>query len=106
MTQVELSAVPAVIELHVKGGADCKQLAGLVGMHIAEGIDRVTLRCVGAAAVNQAIKAIAIARRFAGFDGRDLRCAPRFETAKPTRPHRSGETDIITITVLDVEVVA
>jgi stage V sporulation protein SpoVS len=102
MTQVEL---PTVVELHVRGGSDCRQMAGLIGKRISEGIDRVSLRCVGAGAVNQAIKAVAIARRFAGLDGHDLRCAPRFETAKPARPHRSGETDVITITVLDVEVV-
>jgi stage V sporulation protein S len=109
MTQVVPSVSPpvpsAVVELYVRGGSDCRQMAGLIGKRISEGIDRVSLRCVGAAAVNQGIKAVAIARRFAALDGVDLRCAPHFTTAKPTRPHRSGENDVITITVLDVEVV-
>jgi len=109
MTQVEPLAAPpvsrGVVELHVRGGSDCRQMAGLIGKRIAEGTGLVSLRCVGAAAVNQGIKAVAIARRFALLDGLDLRCAPHFTTAKPIRAHRSGETDVITVTVLDVEVV-
>jgi stage V sporulation protein S len=103
MTQVES---PAVVELHVRGGSDCRQMAGLIGKRISEGTDRVSLRCVGAAAVNQGIKAVAIARRFAALEGVDLRCSPHFTTAKPIRPHRSGQADSITVTVLDVEVVS
>jgi len=94
-----------VVELHVRGGSDCRQMAGLIGKRISEGAVMVSLRCVGAASVNQGIKAVAIARRFAALEGVDLRCSPRFTTAKPIRPHRWGETDTITITVLDVEVV-
>jgi stage V sporulation protein SpoVS len=109
MTQVEPAVVSPVVqdvvELHVRGGSDCRQMAGLIGKRISEGIDRVSLRCVGAAAVNQGIKAVAIARRFAALEGVDLRVSPRFTTAKPIRPHRSGQADSITVTVLDVEVV-
>lgn len=106
MTQVEPAVAATVVELHVRGGSDCRQMAGLIGKRIADGASLVSLRCVGAAAVNQGIKAVAIARRFALLDGIDLRCSPHFTTAKPIRPHRSGETDVITITVLDVEAVA
>jgi stage V sporulation protein SpoVS len=106
MTQVEPAPALPVVELHVRGGSDCRQMAGLIGKRITEGTERVSLRCVGAAAVNQAIKAVAIARRFAALEGLDLRCSPRFTTAKPIRPHRSGQADSITVTVLDVEVVA
>jgi len=105
MTQAEPVTAPTVVELHVRGGSDCRQMAGLIGKRISEGVDLVSLRCVGAAAVNQAVKAVAIARKFAALDGVDLRCSPYFTTAKPIRPHRSGEVDTITITVLDVEVV-
>ena len=102
MTQVEPLAA---VELHVRGGSDCRQMAGLIGKRISEGAGLVSLRCVGAAAVNQGIKAVAIARRFALLEGVDLRCSPHFTTAKPIRPHRSGQADSITVTVLDVEAV-
>lgn len=105
MTQVEPVVAAEVVELHVRGGSDCRQLAGLIGKYIAEGTQLVSLRCVGAAAVNQGIKAVAIARRFAALEGIDLRCSPHFTTAKPIRPHRSGQADSITVTVLDVGVV-
>jgi stage V sporulation protein S len=105
MTQVEPTSATPAIELHVRGGSDCRQMAGLIGKHIFEGTSLVSLRCVGAAAVNQGIKAVAIARKFAALEDVDLRCSPHFVTAKPTRPHRSGQADIITIVVIDVEVV-
>jgi len=109
MTQVEPVGAPTVspgtVELHVRGGSDCRQMAGLIGKRIFDGASTVSLRCVGAAAVNQAIKSVAIARKFAALEGVDLRCAPHFVTAKPIRPHRSGQSEIITIVVLDVEVV-
>jgi stage V sporulation protein SpoVS len=105
MTQVEPAAASEVVELHVRGGSDCRQMAGLIGKRIFEGASIVSLRCVGAAAVNQGIKSVAIARKFALLEGVDLRCSPHFVTAKPIRPHRSGQADIITIIVLDVEVV-
>jgi stage V sporulation protein S len=106
MTQVEPSVNAEVVELHVRGGSDCRQMAGLIGKRISDGATLVSLRCVGAAAVNQAVKAVAIARRFALLEGVDLRCSPHFTTAKPIRPHRSGQAESITITVLDVEAVA
>jgi stage V sporulation protein SpoVS len=106
MTQVEPVATPsAVVELTIRGGSDCKRTAGLIGKHIVEGTARVSLHCCGAAAVNQGIKSIAIARHFAALEGVDLRCAPRVTTVKPFRPHRSGQADIITIVIIDVEVV-
>jgi stage V sporulation protein SpoVS len=88
MTQVAPVMAPKVVELHVRGGSDCRQMAGLIGKRIFEGNSCVSLRCVGAASVNQAIKAVAIARRFAALEGVDLRCSPYFMTAKPIRPHR------------------
>lgn len=39
---------------------------------------RVTIQCVGAGAVNQAIKAVAIARGFLTPSGIDISCAPSF----------------------------
>lgn len=38
----------------------------------------VTLQCIGAGAVNQAIKAVAIARGFLIPTGYDISCAPTF----------------------------
>ena len=105
MTQAEPIVAPEVVELTIGGGADCKRTAGLIGKHISEGTLRVSMKCCGAAAVNQGIKSIAIARHFAALEGVDLRCAPHFTTVKPFRPHRSGQSESITIIILDVEVV-
>lgn len=54
-----------------------------VGAAIAHGCydnRRVSLRAVGAGAVNQAVKAIAAARGFAAPRGLDLVCKPGFAT--------------------------
>ncbi len=42
--------------------------------------NKVELQAVGAGAVNQAIKAIAIARGFVAPSGKDLVCVPAFST--------------------------
>jgi len=39
---------------------------------------RANVRAIGAAAVNQAIKAVVIARRYLGEDGFDVVCIPSF----------------------------
>ena len=48
---------------------------------------RVVVRAVGAGAVNQAVKAIAVARGFAAPRGLDLVCRPGFATV----PGRDGK---------------
>lgn len=51
----------------------CRRIAGMV----KDGVP-VNIQCVGAGAVNQAIKAVAIARGFLIPNGFDISCAPVF----------------------------
>jgi stage V sporulation protein S len=53
------------------------------------------LRAVGAGAVNQAVKAIAIARGYVAPRGLDLTCKPGFTTIES----RDGEISAVTFTV-------
>lgn len=56
---------------------------------------RVKLRAVGAGAVNQAIKSIAIARGYAATRGLDLVCKPGFESIES----REGKISAIVLFV-------
>lgn len=77
MTNDKTSADDAI--LRVGGGSSAQKVASAIAHAIYD--DReVTLRAVGAAAVNQAVKAIAISRGFAASRGFDLVCVPGFQT--------------------------
>jgi stage V sporulation protein S len=52
-------------------------LAGAIAGSIRDGRS-VVLQAIGAGAVNQAVKAICIARNFVGVDGLDVICVPEF----------------------------
>lgn len=65
--------------LRVSASSSPQSLAAAVAHAIYEK-HRVKLRAVGAGAVNQAIKAIAIARGYAAPRGLDLICKPGFES--------------------------
>jgi len=65
--------------LRVSAGSDPLSLA-LAISHSLDDSAEVTARAVGAGAVNQAVKAIAIARGRVASAGRDLICRPGFQT--------------------------
>lgn len=67
--------------LRVKNSSPPAQLAAAIS-HAVYDSKEVTLRCIGAAAVNQAIKGIAIARGYTAQRGLDLACIPGFATVK------------------------
>lgn len=56
-----------------------KSVAGAIA-GIVEKTGKAEVHAVGAAAVNQAVKAITIARSFVTLTGKDLICYPAFET--------------------------
>ncbi len=56
---------------------------------------KVELRAIGAGAVNQAVKAIAIARGFVAPSGIDLICIPAFSTVKIENEDRSAMKFIV-----------
>lgn len=63
--------------LKVSGKSNPNSVAGaLVG--VVREKNRVEMQAIGAGAINQAIKAVAIARGFAAPSGLDLICIPAF----------------------------
>ncbi len=63
--------------LKVSSKSSPASVAGAIAGMVKDGIP-VNLQCVGAGAVNQAIKAVAIARGFLIPTGFDISCAPLF----------------------------
>lgn len=80
--------------LRVSGGSNATKVASAIA-HGVYDEGRVDLRCIGAAAVNQAVKAIAIARGYAAPKGYDLTCVPGFATIKGTE----GDISAMILTV-------
>lgn len=56
---------------------------------------RVEMQAIGAGAINQAIKAIAITRSYVAAGGIDLVCIPAFCTAKVKNENRTGMKFIV-----------
>lgn len=71
--------------LRVSGQSNAKDVAAAIA-HAIYDRRRVVVRAVGAAAVNQSIKAMIIARGFVATQGLDLVCRPGFVTV----PGRDG----------------
>ena len=63
--------------LRVSGKADPRRLAGMIEAILKEG-NKVTLQTIGASSLNQATKAVAIARGLVAPNGKDLICSPAF----------------------------
>ena len=63
--------------LRVKGSSSAPSLASVVAHGVYEG-KQVSLRAIGAAAVNQAMKAVAIAQSYVGAKGMRLLIIPGF----------------------------
>lgn len=67
--------------IRVGAGTPPQTLAGAIAAAVFDGGGKpVKLRAVGAGAVNQAIKAIAIARGYVAPRGIDLSCRPGFQS--------------------------
>jgi stage V sporulation protein S len=67
------------IQIKVAAKSHPTEVAGSIAKTIREH-QRAEVRAIGAGAVNQAVKAIIIARHFLEPDGVDLICVPAFET--------------------------
>lgn len=63
--------------LKVSSKSSPASVAGAIAGMVKDGVS-VTMQCVGAGAVNQAIKAVAIARGFLIPTGLDISCSPVF----------------------------
>lgn len=80
--------------LRVSASSNPQSVASAVA-HAVYDSRTVKLRAVGAGAVNQAVKAIAIARGYVAPRGFDLSCVPGFTTIDS----REGEISAIVFTV-------
>jgi len=76
--------------LRVGAGSNPQSVASAIA-HAIYDKKEVDMRAVGAGAVNQAVKAIAIARGYVAPRGMDLTCVPGFATIKS----RDGEISAI-----------
>lgn len=92
----EETAVPSTEEpfLRVSGSSNPQSVASAIAHAIYES-RQVKLRAVGAGAVNQAVKAMAIARGYVAPRGMDLVFIPGFTTIES----RDGEISAIVFTV-------
>ena len=75
----------------VSAGSDPITLSTAISKTLQSSPDAVSARAVGAGAVNQAVKAIAIARGHVASSGLDLVCRPGFQTIES----RDGEISAI-----------
>ena len=96
MTDQIENEVPSTEEpfLRVSAGSNPQSVASAIA-HAVYDTRTVKLRAVGAGAVNQAVKAIAIARGYVAPRGHDLSCIPGFTTIKS----RDGEISAMVFTI-------
>jgi stage V sporulation protein S len=78
----------------VAGRSHPGKVAGAIAAIIRQG-KQVQARAIGAAAVNQAVKAVIIARGYLATDGIDVICIPGFATAN----FHGSERTVLTLTV-------
>lgn len=81
--------------LRVSAGSNPQSVASAIAHALYE-TRAVKLRAVGASAVNQAVKAIAIARGYTAPRGLDLTCKPGFTTIDS----RDGQISAIVFTIV------
>jgi stage V sporulation protein S len=80
--------------LRVSAGSNPQSVASAIAHAIYEN-GNVKVRAVGAGAVNQAVKAMAIARGYVAPKGKDLVCKPGFTTIES----RDGEISAIVFAI-------
>lgn len=82
--------------LRVGSGSNPQNVAAAIAHAIYDNRSQVKIRAVGAGAVNQAVKAMAIARGYVAPKGYDLVFKPGFQTITS----RDGEISAIVFTVV------
>lgn len=75
--------------LKVSSKSNPNSVAGALAASLRDR-DRAELQAVGAGAINQAVKAVAIARAYLKEGGLDLRCVPSFIDVKIEGQDRTG----------------
>jgi stage V sporulation protein S len=77
----DIVAIPGEDFLRVGAGSSPQALASAIA-HAIYDAHHVDVRAIGAGAVNQAVKAIAIARGYTAPRGFNLACSPGFKTVR------------------------
>ena len=80
--------------LKVSSKSNPNSVAGAIAGIIAEK-GKVELQAIGAGAINQVVKAIAIARGFVASSGEDLVCIPAFSIVNIEGEERTGMKFIV-----------
>ena len=80
--------------LKISSKSNLNSVAGAIAGGLQEN-KRVELQAIGAGAVNQSMKAIAIARSFVAASGVDLLCIPAFCTVIVENEEKTGMKFII-----------
>ncbi|AEH51960.1 stage V sporulation protein S [Pseudothermotoga thermarum] len=75
--------------LKVSSNSNPNKVAGAIAGALSKA-DRVEIQAIGAGAVNQAVKAIAVARRFLNESGKDVYMIPGFMEATIDNEKRTG----------------
>ncbi|AJC73593.1 MAG: Stage V sporulation protein S [Thermotoga sp. 50_1627] len=75
--------------LKVSSSSNPNKVAGAIAGALSKA-DRVEIQAIGAGAVNQAVKAIAVARRFLNENDKDIYMVPGFMEAKIENETRTG----------------
>jgi len=90
-----MSEIPEDQVLKVSAGSNPQSVASAIAHSIYEN-HSCKLRAIGAGAVNQAVKAIAIARGYTAPRGLDLKCIPGFTTIES----HDGDISAIVFTIV------
>ncbi len=80
---------PILLTLKVSAKSNPNAVAGALAAVMRER-DTAEIQAVGAAAVNQAVKSIAIARSYLKDEGIDMVCVPAFMTIQIGEERRTG----------------
>lgn len=76
--------------LKVSNQSNPNSVAGMIANLLKDGKTNLEVNCIGAGSVNQAIKAIVIARGFVAPLGMNLKCIPAFFTVRIEEQDRTG----------------
>lgn len=77
------------MQIRVSSKSEASKVAGAISKSIIEG-NKVEVQAIGAGAVNQAVKAIVIARGFVAPNGINLSCIPAFTNVSVENEDRSA----------------
>lgn len=84
------------IQIRVSSKSEASKVAGAIAKSLVEG-KKVEVQAIGAGAVNQAVKAIVIARGFVAPNGIDLSCIPAFTNVSVENEDRSAIKFILVV---------